>query len=262
MDLSQKKLYITTLYRVIASSMNHHYKSGNKNERPCDGFVYVLDGECRYKFNDKTNFTVTKGDIVYLAAGSCYTIKVLTDVYSYIYCDFDFSEKCPDMSCRVAAGNPGETESIMRQLLRAYSRNRFTDSLSLLYKIYGALQASISSAYVGKGARGYLEKSRKKIDWAYSDYSLSVSALAKEAGVSEVYYRKLFKALYHTSPSEYIISVRLRAAEELMQFTSLPLKECAMRCGFSSLQYFSRVYRKKRGTTPSRWRKENQSLTP
>lgn len=262
MDISQKKLYITALYRVIASSMNRHMKTAKKNSRPCDALAYVLNGECHYKFDNGISFTATEGDIVYLAAGSCYTMKILTDNYSYIYCDFDFSEKCPDMSCRGAMGNRGEIETNMRQLLRAYTQNRFTDSMSILYKIYGMLQTSISSDYVGKGARGQLEKSRQKIDRSYSDYSLSVNALAKEADFSEVYYRKLFKSLYHTSPSEYIVSVRLRAAEELMQFTSLPLKECARRCGFSSLQYFSRVYRKKRGITPSRWRKENQSLTP
>ncbi len=262
MEFARKNLFITAMHRVIASSMNYRARPNVRNDRPCDALVYVLDGGCRYTFRDGTDFTASPGDLVYLAAGSSYTMRLLPGVYSYIYCDFDFSEKDPDSSCRCTVGNPGETEAVVRRLRRAYKRNDFADCMSLLYRVYGEMLASLSAAYVGKGARGRLEESRKRIDRALSDPTLSVGALAEEAGMSEVYYRKLFRTLYHTSPSAYLISARLRAAEELMQYTSLPLKECAARSGFSSVQYFCRIYRKKRGVTPSRWRKENRTLTP
>ncbi|MBO4540750.1 MAG: helix-turn-helix transcriptional regulator, partial [Bacilli bacterium] len=43
--------------------------------------------------------------------------------------------------------------------------------------------------------------------------------------MSEVYYRKLFRVRFADSPSGYLSFVRLRAAEELMQYSVRPLKE-------------------------------------
>lgn len=262
MDIARNELYITALHRVIASALEYRPKPWIKNGRACDAFVYVLEGGCRYEFADGSSFIASPGDLIYLAEGSCYTMHLQPGKYGYIYCDFSFAGDQERTSCRCASGNPGEMEALFCQLLRAYRRGRFTESLSLLYRVYGNLIAAVTASYVGKYARAKLEESRKKMDWSFSDPALSVRALAEEAGMSEVYYRKLFRTLFHTSPSSYLISARIRAAEEMMQFTSLPLKECALRSGFSSVQYFCRVYRKKRGVTPSRWRKENRSLSP
>ena len=76
--------------------------------------------------------------------------------------------------------------------------------------------------------------------------------------MSEVYYRKLFRVRFADSPSGYLSFVRLRAAEELMQYSVRPLKEISEACGFSSVQYFCRVFKQKRGLSPARWRRENR----
>ena len=89
--------------------------------------------------------------------------------------------------------------------------------------------------------------------------SLSVSALAKIADMSEVYFRKLFKAEVGVSPLKYIISVRLKKAKQLMKnYPFLTLEECARQSGFSSLHYFSRVFLSEFGTNPSKYRKNGE----
>ena len=77
-----------------------------------------------------------------------------------------------------------------------------------------------------------------------------------KAVMSNVYFRSLFKAQYHLSPSQYIISVRLKNAKSLMKYSFLTLEECALQSGFSSLQYFCRVFKKYTGMTPSEYRKQ------
>ena len=260
-DIAREEIYIRGLRRVIAASLTYRVKPYVKNGRECDGFVYVLEGGCTYRFRDGTHFTAAPGDILYLAAGAHYTMRLLPGTYGYIFCDFDFDDPRERESCRAASLSPGETEARFRRLLRAYRqfrKNGFTDSLSQLYQIYGDLRAAAEGAYVGRQARDRIETSRRIIEENYADPDLSVRSLAEKAGMSEVYFRKLFHALYGDSPSGYLISVRLRAAEELLQYSSLSLRECAAQCGFSSVQYFCRVFKKKRGVTPSRWRKENR----
>ncbi|MBQ7054474.1 MAG: helix-turn-helix transcriptional regulator, partial [Oscillospiraceae bacterium] len=83
---------------------------------------------------------------------------------------------------------------------------------------------------------------------------LSVTSLAESIDLSEVYFRKLFKAQFDVSPAQYIISVRLKKAKELMRSPFLSLEECALQSGFSSLQYFCRVFKKATGATPGSYR--------
>jgi AraC-like DNA-binding protein len=85
---------------------------------------------------------------------------------------------------------------------------------------------------------------------------LSISMIAEKIGISEVYLRKLFKAQFATSPAKYLISVRLKNAKKLMKYPFLSLEECAMQSGFSSLQYFCRLFKKETGISPGSYRKQ------
>ena len=80
--------------------------------------------------------------------------------------------------------------------------------------------------------------------------------LAEKIGISEVYLRKLFKAQYGITPSNYLISVRLENAKKLMRYPFITLEECALQSGFSSLQYFCRLFKKETGISPGKYRKK------
>lgn len=264
-DISKNDLYIKALHQVIASSMPYRTKLNVRENRPSDCFVFVLEGGCTYRFQEGTRFSVSPGDILYLAAGASYTMELHPSGYGYIFCDFDFTGAEKRACARCAARNPGETQARFRRLRRAYRQRQngsFTEGLSLLYEIYGDFRAGAEGAYVDKSARSRLEESRRRIDLDYADLSLSVRSLAEGAGMSEVYFRKLFRALYADSPSSYLSFVRLQAAEEMMLYTALPLREIAGKSGYSSVQYFCRAFKKKRGVSPSRWRRENRVTTP
>jgi two-component system response regulator YesN len=89
----------------------------------------------------------------------------------------------------------------------------------------------------------------------FKDLSLSVETLAEIQGISEVYFRRLFKKQYGISPSQYIITTRIEHAKSLIKHSFLSLEECAVQSGFSSVQYFCRVFKKVTGMTPTEYRK-------
>lgn len=76
-----------------------------------------------------------------------------------------------------------------------------------------------------------------------------------DAGMSEVYFRKLFKQLYHLTPGQYLTAVRVKRTRELLAYPYLTLEECAKQCGFSTVQYFCRVFKEHTGQTPAKYRK-------
>jgi AraC-like DNA-binding protein len=86
------------------------------------------------------------------------------------------------------------------------------------------------------------------------DRTTGIEDLAKELGVGYSWFRKAFRQHVGISPGEYQRQVRISRASELLRGSSLPIAEIGIRCGFESAYYFSRIFRKKTGMTPSEYR--------
>ena len=126
----------------------------------------------------------------------------------------------------------------------------------ILYNIYNHLQQGADQSYLNKNKKDEITGIKRYMDEHFNQSDLSVSVLAEQIGISEVYFRKLFKAQYGISPSKHLISVRLKNAQKLMRSQFLTLEECALQSGFSSLQYFCRLFKKETGITPGQDRKD------
>lgn len=95
----------------------------------------------------------------------------------------------------------------------------------------------------------------------FSNSQLSTADIADEVGVSVDYLRKIFKTATGQTVSEYISSVRLRAAAERIRNSDAPLGDISACCGFSSVNYFYTCFKKHYGVTP-RVYKELQGKLP
>ena len=112
-----------------------------------------------------------------------------------------------------------------------------------------------NAPYIATDAKKKMMSAASYINLNYSDKELSVASLSERFSMSEVYFRKLFKSYARCSPIEYITAVRLKNAQLLLRYDFVTLQECAMQCGFSSVQYFTRAFKKKYNTTPAEYRK-------
>jgi len=63
-------------------------------------------------------------------------------------------------------------------------------------------------------------------------------------------YKKI-KSLTDQSPTDFIKTIRLKQALELLQTRKYTVTEVSEQCGFSSVAYFSTVFRKHYGKSPS-----------
>jgi AraC-like DNA-binding protein len=82
----------------------------------------------------------------------------------------------------------------------------------------------------------------------------AVSALASEAHLSAVHFTKLYREFFGVSPLDDLIRMRVDRACWLLTNENLSMSEVARACGFGSLYYFSRVFRKRMGSSPSGYR--------
>ena len=71
--------------------------------------------------------------------------------------------------------------------------------------------------------------------------------------MSEVYFRKLFKAEFGISPQKYIIKLRMQNALGLISTGYYSLKEVAEMSGYHDYKYFSVEFKKMIGVSPSEY---------
>ena len=97
----------------------------------------------------------------------------------------------------------------------------------------------------------------KMIDYIDEKYfeDISLSALSERFKTSKSYIARLFKRDLHTTSSEYLNRVRTANACRLLSFSDMSIGEISEAVGFKDQYYFSRVFSKSIGMSPSVYRK-------
>lgn len=96
------------------------------------------------------------------------------------------------------------------------------------------------------------ESLKKAISFIRLNYpsDITVTEVARQAGVGERHLRNLFSRHLDLSPLDYLNQIRINKSIELLRNTELSVKEICFQCGFKSPQYFSRVFKQQTGITP------------
>ena len=84
---------------------------------------------------------------------------------------------------------------------------------------------------------------------------LGINELARTAKLSKSSFMRRFMEICKTTPAQYIIEKRVEIAENMLVNTSLPISDIAERIGFYDAAYFSKIFIKKKGISPSKYRK-------
>lgn len=90
---------------------------------------------------------------------------------------------------------------------------------------------------------------------AQATQSLSIANLARALGLSERHFLRLFRAQVGTSPKDYLIETKMRAAKWMLQHTNSSVTEVAYATGFSSGANLADHCQKRLGLSPMRLRR-------
>lgn len=95
---------------------------------------------------------------------------------------------------------------------------------------------------------------QKMLSYIYEHYSepVSLEDIACAANISRSEAGRCFNRYMGCSPVEALIQYRLQTARRLLSDTTLTLQEISYSCGFNSVNYFSRQFKKIYGYTPGR----------
>ena len=119
----------------------------------------------------------------------------------------------------------GKTEAVCRGM--ATARNRESESV------------------VAK-AKAYIDENYQK--------DISLDDVSRMVDISPYYFSKLFKQEQGENFIEYLTRTRMKNARQLLKNQRYSIKEVCAMCGYSDSNYFSRVFKKYEGVTPSEYR--------
>ena len=83
---------------------------------------------------------------------------------------------------------------------------------------------------------------------------LLLEDVAEAASFGKTYLCALFKKHLNTTFTQYLTTVRLECAKELLKNTDMKLDDVARRCGIGEPSYFYRLFKKSTGLTPAAYR--------
>ncbi|HWQ77839.1 MAG TPA: helix-turn-helix domain-containing protein [Anaerovoracaceae bacterium] len=88
--------------------------------------------------------------------------------------------------------------------------------------------------------------------------NLTLSGIAKQVHFSEKYFSRYFKSKIGYTFTQYIQTLKMNRAKDLLLNTNIPIFRIAMDLKFSDAAYFTKVFYKHEGLTPSQYRQQTR----
>jgi AraC-like DNA-binding protein/DNA-binding NarL/FixJ family response regulator len=136
-------------------------------------------------------------------------------------------------------------------LFAGYDLSYIKEKISQLLLSMLATQSMVTP---GSTKELLVEEAVKFIDAHYSRCDMSLTLLSQNLLISPSYLCSIFKKIKGISVNQYINQTRLKKARELLTDTGLTLTEIAERVGYNDLFYFSKVFKRHFGVSPSAYK--------
>lgn len=244
---------ITEFISARRKEHKHTWAYETKN-RTCTSIVLFYKGTVDYK-DKETSFKILPNSVVWLPKGSSYTITSVGDEdVGFIALTFlvDGGE-LPFRMLRIPQNNKDIASMFDDALGLSLSRD-IAYNLAIKGRIYEILFALLRLHALDPGMQsvGY-EGIFKSVSYIHKhlDEKISLARLAQLSGYSQSYYRRRFQAEYGMSPIYYINLQRVEKAKKLLLGGFYTKSEVASLCGFENQQFFTKVFKKYAGKTPS-----------
>lgn len=121
----------------------------------------------------------------------------------------------------------------------------------LMQFLYNASQKNTISAEA-ETVKNYID--------SHINENISIKSLAELVYLSESQIIRIFKSNFGKTPYDYILDLKIENAKKLLLNTNMLIKEIAFNLSFCDEHYFSDLFKRKTGKTPSAFKRESKLL--
>ena len=126
-----------------------------------------------------------------------------------------------------------------------------------------AVRTLLAAAMACRDAKGRglgqtpVARARRFLSQRYADPNLMLQDVAGEVGMSQSHFSTVFAQETGLTFTQYLTALRIGKAKELLSATAMRSSEIAFAVGYNDAHYFSYMFKKQTGMTPSEYRREN-----
>lgn len=278
------------LYKMNLSGINLNIL-GRTNENPPwrhDGRVidynhllFIVSGSCECSIENRI-YNVKTGDIVFIPANKYYRLVTKDHCEYYFACfhqKYEKADKSDIDNClrllpekdkkfylphidskQIILNEHNESNTVVYSNMLTlfcncqtlYSSGSYLDRLQIdVYFMQMLIQTSKVSL---KGCENKypisLERMVKYINQHFTEH-ITPESLSEHFGLSKEHICSVFKKELSTTVSEYVNKIKLEHATELLSNSSMNVSQIAEYLGYSSVYYFSRIFKKYYGVPPT-----------
>lgn len=218
----------------------------------------ILAGSAQYELAGE-QFAVQPGDVLFVPPHISYTARVVSkEPWEHIvigFCTAEDAAKLPlERVHRPIHGN--RLAELFRQVYEVWSACAFGYKLQtraiVSQILFELLRENVSRHFGSNTALSSLKAASDYMEQNYRQ-KLTVEELAARSGYSASHFARQFTRVYGVSPIQYLNSIRILHAKNLLRTDQYTIAEIAQKCGFSNVYYFSRCFKQLTGTPPTKW---------
>lgn len=226
--------------------------------RKTHSFFIRVKGSVMLDLYDR-KLLVKEGELVFLPKGSSYTATALSEecIYAAMHFEGGFAQP-PQAGCYSLEDFP-EAEFIGACISDLWNFGTQADKyqcLSLFYSLLSYLSAGEHTVHTQEDRYKTLDPALAYLKTHIYDCDLRIGKLHRFCGISDTYFRKLFEGRFGVSPHSYVLAKRIQHAKAIITSGDFhTMEEVALAVGFQDPLYFSKVFKKACGVSPSAYAK-------
>lgn len=221
-----------------------------RHEIKFNELTFLISGEMTYYVNDIAH-TITSGDIIYVPSGSIRQREIGETLNDYLSINFH-SDTVLDLDTVLKGCINNEVKLLLNYFETAYS----SPSTDMQAKLKLALETLILQITDNLYDSYTSPLSAEIISFISSHYTekITLNDISQATFYSAAYCENEFKKTTGKSIINYLIDVRINAAKKLLAESSMSCARIAAAVGFDDANYFSRIFKKRTGYSPIRYR--------
>ena len=239
--------------RIITSFQSHSKPYGKIESRKAHGFILKIKGTTEYIIGTE-RFSVSAGDMIFLPEGLDYEYTS-TQGEGNLYTSINFHADIDSAAVSVySMENFYKLGFLSESFSQLWRFGTDADRYACMAVFYEML-SYIKNCEIASDQRKKDHLIEPAVEYMRShiyDCSFRVERLHLLCGISDTYFRAIFKSRFRMSPKEYVLLERITHARSIIESGDYStLREVAESVGFSDALYFSKAFRRTFGVCPS-----------
>ncbi len=233
----------------------------------------IVEGEITHTVNDK-QYKAKRGDVYLVTVADFHSIKIDTDDVKIASLGFTpqaiptyLADKVMALDFSSVSLDANQFKTVYREL--EFLKQQYEKSPKMsendLLRISFEKTLLLFLDYISpkgdhKNTSGNLRPLQKALDFMHKNYAsqITLEQTAAEAEMVPTYFSRYFKQNMNMRFMQYLNRLRCNVAAAFLSSTSLSVEEIALRTGYMTASYFSKVFRSVHGMSPLEYRQKNK----